>query len=47
LEGNNICVNNGIVTVLQILKVSGVKKVRTLLSLTVMLMGIGTVPFML
>jgi len=29
------------------LKVSGVKEVRTLFSLTGMLVGIGTVPFML
>jgi hypothetical protein len=47
LEGNNICVNNVNVNVLQILKVSDVKEVRTLLSLTGMLMGIGTVPVML
>lgn len=40
-----MCATN--VNVLQILKVSDVKEVRTLLSLIGMLMGIGTVPFML
>lgn len=43
MEVNNISANNVNVTVLQILKVSSVKQVRTLLSLTGMLMGIGTV----
>ena len=43
MEVNNISANNVNVTVLQILKVSNVKQVRTLLSLTGMLMGIGTV----
>jgi hypothetical protein len=47
LEGNNICASNVNVTVLQILKVSGVKEVRNLLSPIGMLMGIYTVPFML
>lgn len=47
MEGNNICASNVNITVLQILKESGVKEVTTLLPLTGMLMGIGIVLFML